>query len=85
MVQRRTHNGTGSVFFDISKNRWVAAVQLPPGLDGKRRRRQRTFHSKRDAVAYLKQPVTRTPKTPERLLVSDLLDGWFKARQRRAA
>ena len=85
MVQRRAYNGAGTVFFDKRKKRWVAAVQLPPGLDGKRRRRQRTFYSKRDAVAYLTQPVTRTPKTPERLLVSDVLDGWFKARQRRAA
>ena len=85
MVQRRAYNGAGTVFFDKGKERWVAAVQLPPGLDGKRRRRQRTFHSKRDAVAYLSHPVTHTPKTPERLLVGDLLDGWFKARQRRAA
>ena len=84
MVQRRTHSGLGTVFFDTAKNRWVAAVPLPPGLDGKRRRRQRTFPSKRDAVACLSQPVTDTPPVPEVLLVGDLLDGWFKARERRA-
>ena len=84
MVQRRTHSGSGTVFFDTAKKRWVAAVPLPPGLDGKRRRRQRTFPSKRDAVAYLSQPVTDTPTIPKVLLVGDLLDGWFKARERRA-
>ena len=84
MVQRRTHSGTGTVFFDTAKKRWVAAVPLPPSPDGKRRRRQRTFPSKRDAVACLSQPVTDTPPVPEVLLVGDLLDGWFKARERRA-
>ena len=81
---RRTGKGSGTVFFDTSKDRWVAAKQLPPGTGGKRKRQQRTFHSKREALDYLDRPLERTPVVLEVLYVKDLLNGWWKARERRA-
>jgi integrase len=84
MVYRTVREQSGSVFFDTTKGRWVAAKKLPPGIDGKRKRQQRTFRSKREAIQYLKHSAEESLKPRETLFVNDLLDGWWKSRQRRA-
>ena len=81
MGKRNTY-GTGSLFYNKSKKRWVVAIAQPSTLDGKRRRLQRSFRTKQEAFAYFNE-VQHGIGDGRTLLVTDLLDNWLQARQRR--
>lgn len=53
-MNRRGHN-EGSVYFDKSKQRFVASVSLGSDIDGSRRRVKRTSKTRSGAVAHLKR------------------------------
>lgn len=46
MAQQRRDKGDGSIFYNESKGLWIASIELPPGPDGKRRRKQVTSRDK---------------------------------------
>ncbi len=81
MKKRNTH-GAGSLFYDKAKKRWVVAIAQPPTIDGKRRRLQRSFRTKQEAFAYFNE-TQHGIGDGRTLLVTDLLDNWLQARQRR--
>ena len=81
MGKRNTY-GTGSLFYNKAKKRWVVAIAQPPTLDGKRRRLQRSFRTKQEAFAYFNE-AQHGIGDGRTLLVADLLDNWLQARQRR--
>ena len=76
--RRTTQQGSGSLFFDKTKKRWVVMAPLPKTIDGKRRRLRRTFHTKSEAAAFLAQgcDISEPENFPIELTVQDLLDGW---------
>ena len=54
MGKRNTY-GTGSLFYNKAKTRWVVAIAQPPTIDGKRRRLQRSFRTKQEAFEYFNE------------------------------
>lgn len=81
-MQKRYTHGTGSLFYNKAKKRWVVAIAQPPISEGKRRRLQRSFKTKQEALTYL-DDCQQGVGDGKILLVADLLDNWLQARQRR--
>ena len=84
--QKARRLGEGSVFYDKNRRRWVAMVPLPRSGDGTRQRLRRTFHTKLEAEEFLADTTAgHSVPVSAHLTVTDLLDGWRRARRRRAA
>jgi integrase len=77
---RRPH-GDGSVFYDESRQRWVAVVELEPGPDGKRRRAKVSGRTEREAATKLRQLRKRADDghdvTQRGMTVEQLLNMWI--------
>ena len=73
-----TQHGSGSLFFDKTKKRWVVMASLPNTADGKRRRLRRTFQTKSEAAAFLAEGcrISEQEKLVLDPTVTDLLTGW---------
>ena len=71
MGKRNTY-GTGSLFYNKAKKRWVVAIAQPSTIDGKRRRLQRSFRTKQEAFAYFNE-AQHGIGDGRTLLVADLL------------
>lgn len=79
---RRPH-GDGSVFYDESRQRWVAVVELDAGPDGRRRRAKVSGATKQEAATKLRElrkqvddghDVTQRGMTVEQLLTTWITD-----------
>jgi integrase len=72
--------GEGSVTHDDVRDLWVGTVELPAGLDGKRRRKRVTAKRKTDMLDKLRAVQravdSHLPITPARLTVAAWLDTW---------
>ena len=83
--QRNMRIQNGSVFYDKKRRRWVAMVPLPRSADGTRRRLRRTFHTKSEAERFIADTKDHSVPVSDHLTITDLLDGWRRARHRRAS
>lgn len=60
-VEQRRVYGTGSLHWEPTRGRWVAVVQLPPALDGKRRRKAWTSRTREVVEAKLAAHLEEHP------------------------
>lgn len=76
--KKTTQYGTGSLFYDKAKNRWVVMASLPKTSDGKRRRVRRSFETKSEAAGFLAEGSVSSEAidVAANLTVNDLLFGW---------
>ncbi len=77
--KRRGH-GEDSVYFDEDRNRFVGAVSLGAGPDGKRIRRKVTGKTKqevRDKLKALHTDIDAAVQTPTRYTVQAAVDAWL--------
>lgn len=74
-------NGEGSVYFDAVNGVWVAQVELPRSMDGRRRRRKFTGKTRREVRDRLDAVMSRQrvgmPEPDERLTVGEYLQRWI--------
>ncbi len=80
----RRSNGEGSVYRSKDGSGWVAAVELPPGPEGKRVRRRRRASTKAEAQTLLRQMqgevATHGYLGDAQRLVSDTVDTYIQLR-----
>jgi integrase len=85
----RRGRGEGSVFYDEAKGCWVGVAELPPGPDGKRRRRKRTGSTKAEVLERLRklQDQAESGHLPEvsQLTVKQYLDHWLELKKSKVA
>jgi integrase len=77
---RRRGHGEDSIYFDVSKNRYVGAVSLGFGPDGKRVRRKvygRTKQDVRDRLKALHGEVDRGLRTSATYTVRQAVEDWL--------
>jgi integrase len=84
MAEAKTANrrgaGEDAIYFDASKNRYVGAVSLGHGSDGRRVRRKvvgRTKAEVRDKLKALHREMDSHVRSRPRYTVSDALDDWL--------
>src|SRR4051812_29336677 len=81
MTDRR-ERGTGSVYYDQGRERWVGVVTLGTRADGRRLTRKVTAATKADAVKRLRDLRNEVgrggPSAHQAMTVGELLDGWAK-------
>ncbi|MDO4243569.1 MAG: tyrosine-type recombinase/integrase [Actinomyces sp.] len=83
MARARRGQGEGSVYFDTSRDRWSAMIELPPDpLTGRRRRRRVTAPTKPAALRRLRElqaEVARARDVPtgRALTVQEWMDLWW--------
>jgi integrase len=69
---------------DGSPGRWHAVTDLPPGPDGKRRQKTRTFDTKREAQAWLaktKEDIRNNELPDDKITVAAYLTQWLEGKQ----
>lgn len=66
--------GTGSVY-QRANGKWIATLDLPPGPDGKRRRRTVTGKTKAEAIRKRKQLDPTTPT--DSITLNNWIDQWI--------
>jgi hypothetical protein len=77
---RRRGHGEDAVYFDAAKNRYVGAVSLGFGPDGKRSRRKvsgRTKQEVRDKLKALHTELDRGLRTSSTYTVRQTVDDWL--------
>jgi len=78
---RRRGHGEDAIYFDADKNRYVGAVSLGFGLDGKRQRRKVTGRTKqevRDKLKALHAELDRGLRTSSAYTVQKAVDDWLE-------
>jgi integrase len=78
-AQRRGH-GEDGIYLDVSKNRYVGAVSLGYGPDGRRIRRKVTGRTKaevRDKLKKLHGDIDKGVRSKPRYTVQDALNDWL--------
>lgn len=68
----------GTVFQRASDGMWVARVELPPGPDGKRRRKQAAARSKAAAIAKRREMIRDLAKSGDLPTSSPTLAAWLE-------
>ena len=79
---RRRGHGEDAIYFDATKNRYVGAVSLGFGPDGKRIRRKVTGRTKqevRDKLKALHAELDRGLRTSATYTVRQAVDDWLEA------
>jgi len=79
-VARRRGPGEDAIYFDASKSRYVGAVSLGYGADGRRQRRKVTGRTKaevRDKLKDLHRDLESNVRPRQRYTVGDALDDWL--------
>ena len=79
---RRRGHGEDAIYFDATKNRYVGAVSLGFGPDGKRSRRKVTGRTKqevRDKLKALHAELDRGLRTSSTYTVQKAVDDWLEA------
>jgi integrase len=77
---RRRGHGEDGIYLDASKNRYVGAVSLGYGPDGRRIRRKVTGRTKaevRDKLRELHREIEKGVRSKPRYTVRDALDDWL--------
>jgi integrase len=80
MAQTRRGHGEDSIYFDVSKNRYLAAVSLGRGEDGKRQRRKVSGRTKTEVklkLRALREEIAAGAKTSAKYTVGKALDNWL--------
>ncbi len=78
---RRRGHGEDAIYFDAAKNRYVGAVSLGFGPDGKRNRRKVTGRTKAEVRDKLKAPhaeLDRGLRTSAVYTVRQAVDDWLQ-------
>ena len=78
---RRRGHGEDAIYFDAAKNRYVGAVSLGFGADGKRSRRKVTGRTKqevRDKLKALHAELDRGLRTSSTYTVRQAVDDWLE-------
>jgi hypothetical protein len=78
---RRRGHGEDAIYFDAAKNRYVGAVSLGFGSDGKRSRRKVTGRTKqevRDKLKALHAELDRGLRTSSTYTVRQAVDDWLE-------
>jgi integrase len=78
---RRRGHGEDAIYFDAAKNRYVGAISLGFGLDGKRTRRKVTGRTKqevRDKLKALHAELDRGLHTSATYTVRQAVDDWLE-------
>src|SRR3984957_8258311 len=78
---RRRGRGEDAIYFDAAKNRYVGAISLGFGPDGKRTRRKVTGRTKqdvRDKLKALHAELDRGLHTSATYTVRQAVDDWLK-------
>jgi hypothetical protein len=78
---RRRGHGEAAIYFDAAKNRYVGAVSLGFGSDGKRSRRKVTGRTKqevRDKLKALHAELDRGLRTSFTYTVRQAVDDWLE-------
>jgi integrase len=78
---RRRGHGEDAIYFDAAKNRYVGAVSLGFGPDGKRKRRKvsgRTKQEVRDKLKALHAELDRGLRTSSAYTVRKAVDDWLE-------
>jgi hypothetical protein len=78
---RRRGHGEDAIYFDATKNRYVGAVSLGFGPDGKRSRRKVTGRTKqevRDKLKTLHAELDRGLRTSSAYTVQKAVDDWLE-------
>lgn len=78
---RRRGHGEDAIYFDAAKNRYVGAVSLGFGSDGKRKRRKVTGSTKaevRDKLKALHAELDRGLRTSATYTVRQAVDDWLE-------
>lgn len=74
--------GEGAVFFNASRGLWVGRIQLPPGPDGKPRRKETTAKSQAALLKKLSELKKQLEKQGDlhtrALKVNEYLDYWMR-------
>src|SRR5215469_10661772 len=79
-VARRRGHGEDGIYLDAAKNRYVGAVSLGYGPDGRRIRRKVTGRTKaevRDKLKKLHGQIDKGVRSKPRYTVQDALDDWL--------
>jgi integrase len=79
-TSKRRGHGEDSIYFDEDRNRYVGAVSLGAGLDGKRIRRKvsgKTKQEVRDKLKTLHTDLDAGVQTPARYTVQAAVDVWL--------
>src|SRR5579859_1380203 len=79
-VARRRGHGEDSIYLDAAKKRYVGAVSLGYGPDGRRIRRKVTGRTKaevRDKLRDLRREIDRGVRPKPRYTVGDALEDWL--------
>ena len=80
-TRRRGHGGEDAIYLDTAKNRYVGAVSLGFGPDGKRVRRKvygRTKQDVRDKLKALHAELDRGLRTSPTYTVQQAVDDWLR-------
>jgi integrase len=80
MADTKRGHGEDSIYFDEAKDRWVAAVSLGRGPDGKRQRRVVRGRTKTECMRKLRelrQEIAEGARTSGRYSVNRALDDWL--------
>ncbi len=78
---RRRGHGEDAIYFDASKNRYIGAVSVGSGPDGKRTRRKvsgRTKAEVRDKLKALHADLDRGLRTSSTYTVQKAVDDWLE-------
>lgn len=79
----RRGRGEGAIF-RAGDGRWVARIELGPGPDGRRRRREHRARTRQEALAWLDRArralAEGRPLPPERLRLAEYLRDWIAGR-----
>lgn len=79
-IARRRGHGEDAIYLDASRNRYVGAVSLGYGPDGRRIRRKVTGRTKaevRDKLRELHREIDSGVRSKPRYTVQDALDDWL--------
>ena len=78
---RRRGHGEDSIYFDATKNRYVGAVSVGWGPDGKRLRRKvrgKTKQEVRDKLRALHQELSTGVRSPGRYSLRQAVEDWLR-------
>lgn len=79
---RRRGHGDGGVYREEARNRWVGSLDLPPGPDGKRRRKKVTGRTRRDVLdrlADLHDQIERgVDLSGKPVTLAELVERWLR-------
>jgi integrase len=81
-MSERRENGTGSVYYEAARRRWVGTLEVGTREDGRRIRRHVTAPTKREAVAKLRalrrDAPAGGPTAHGSMTLGELFDRWLE-------